>query len=79
MLEVSHIHASYGEIKALWDVDLLVPEGGIVSVLGPNGAGNPVVTVGVGVVVTLIVGVGVALPIYDVPLHDNCVLDSVTI
>ena len=40
LLEVSNIHASYGEIKALWDIKFQVPEGEIVSILGPNGAGK---------------------------------------
>jgi branched-chain amino acid transport system ATP-binding protein len=40
MLKVNEIYASYGPIVALRGVSLHVPEGGIVSVLGANGAGK---------------------------------------
>jgi branched-chain amino acid transport system ATP-binding protein len=40
MLKVNDIHASYGPIVALRGVSLEVPEGGIVSILGANGAGK---------------------------------------
>jgi branched-chain amino acid transport system ATP-binding protein len=40
MLEVTGISASYGQIQALSDVSLTVPEGRIVSLLGANGAGK---------------------------------------
>jgi branched-chain amino acid transport system ATP-binding protein len=40
MLKVNEIHASYGPVVALRGVSLHVPEGGIVSVLGANGAGK---------------------------------------
>jgi len=40
MLQVKEIHASYGPILALRDVSLEVPEHGIISMLGANGAGK---------------------------------------
>jgi branched-chain amino acid transport system ATP-binding protein len=40
MLKVNEIYASYGPIVALRGVSLHVPEGGIVSILGANGAGK---------------------------------------
>jgi branched-chain amino acid transport system ATP-binding protein len=40
MLKVNEIYASYGPVVALRGVSLHVPEGGIVSVLGANGAGK---------------------------------------
>src|SRR5215211_4356552 len=40
LLELEHVHASYGGVRALHDVSLAVDEGQIVSVLGPNGAGK---------------------------------------
>jgi branched-chain amino acid transport system ATP-binding protein len=40
MLKVNEIHASYGPVVALRGISLHVPEGGIVSILGANGAGK---------------------------------------
>ncbi len=40
MLSVRDIHASYGPVLALQGVSLEVPEGGVVTVLGANGAGK---------------------------------------
>jgi len=40
MLEVRGLATAYGNIKALREVDLDVPEGGIVCILGANGAGK---------------------------------------
>jgi branched-chain amino acid transport system ATP-binding protein len=40
MLKVNDIHASYGPVVALRGVSLEVPEGGIVTILGANGAGK---------------------------------------
>jgi len=40
MLKVNEIHASYGPVVALRGVSVHVPEGGIVSILGANGAGK---------------------------------------
>jgi branched-chain amino acid transport system ATP-binding protein len=40
MLSVRDIHASYGPVLALRGVSLEVPKGGIVAVLGANGAGK---------------------------------------
>ena len=40
MLKLTDIHASYGPIVALRGISLEVPEGGIVAVLGANGAGK---------------------------------------
>lgn len=40
MLEVESIEAYYGKIQALKGISLSVPEGGIVAILGANGAGK---------------------------------------
>lgn len=40
MLEVSDLHASYGDIEVLHGVDLCVEEGEIVALIGSNGAGK---------------------------------------
>jgi len=40
VLSVRDIHASYGPVLALQGVSLEVPEGGVVTVLGANGAGK---------------------------------------
>ena len=40
LLEVRGLSASYGAIQALSKVSLAVPEGGIVALLGSNGAGK---------------------------------------
>jgi branched-chain amino acid transport system ATP-binding protein len=37
---VENVHVSYGDIQVLWGVSLDVPEGGIVALLGSNGAGK---------------------------------------
>jgi branched-chain amino acid transport system ATP-binding protein len=40
LLKVQDVHASYGPVLALHGVSLEVPDGGIVTVLGANGAGK---------------------------------------
>lgn len=40
LLELSHVSAGYGRIEALSGISLRVPEGGIVALLGANGAGK---------------------------------------
>ena len=40
MLQVENLHVSYGAIKALHGVSLKVPQGGIVTLIGANGAGK---------------------------------------
>jgi branched-chain amino acid transport system ATP-binding protein len=40
MLKLSDVHGSYGPVVALRGVALEVPEGGIVTILGANGAGK---------------------------------------
>ena len=40
MLELKTIASYYGKIQALKGIDLAVPEGGIVAILGANGAGK---------------------------------------
>lgn len=39
-LSVSHLTLSYGGVKALADVSLVVPHGEIVGLIGPNGSGK---------------------------------------
>ena len=40
MLKIEKLNFSYGDLKVLWDVDLEVREGEIVTVVGANGAGK---------------------------------------
>lgn len=40
MLEVGKLVAGYGRAQALWEIDLTVADGEIVTLLGPNGAGK---------------------------------------
>ena len=40
MLKIKGLHVSYGGIKALRGIDLEVPEGKIVTLIGANGAGK---------------------------------------
>ena len=40
MLEISDLHVSYGAIKAVQGINLNVPDGQIVALIGTNGAGK---------------------------------------
>ena len=40
LLEVEDLHVSYGRIRALHGVSLVVPEGAVVALIGANGAGK---------------------------------------
>lgn len=40
ILEIEHLHLSFGGVKVLYDIDLDVPQGVIFSIIGPNGAGK---------------------------------------
>ncbi len=40
MLRIDKLNFSYGDLKVLWDIDLEVNEGEIVTVVGANGAGK---------------------------------------
>ena len=40
MLKVKNLNLSYGEIQALWDINVEIQQGQIVTILGPNGAGK---------------------------------------
>ncbi|MGH3362045.1 MAG: ABC transporter ATP-binding protein [Nocardioides sp.] len=40
MLDVIDLHAAYGRIEVLRGVDLTVPQGAVVALLGPNGGGK---------------------------------------
>ena len=40
MLEIRQLNFAYGDLQVLWDIDLDVQRGEIVSVVGPNGAGK---------------------------------------
>jgi branched-chain amino acid transport system ATP-binding protein len=43
MLQIRKLNFSYGDLKVLWDVDLEVKQGEIVTVVGANGAGKSTV------------------------------------
>jgi ABC-type Fe3+/spermidine/putrescine transport system ATPase subunit len=40
LLELRDVRASYGKIEVLHGVDLVVPQGSVVALLGPNGGGK---------------------------------------
>ena len=40
MLEIKNLHVSYGGIKALRGINIEVPDGKIVTLIGANGAGK---------------------------------------
>jgi branched-chain amino acid transport system ATP-binding protein len=40
LLRVSGVTAGYGDVQVLWGIDLVVPKGEIVSIVGPNGTGK---------------------------------------
>ena len=40
MLKIKDLHVSYGGIRALRGVDIAVPDGKIVTLIGANGAGK---------------------------------------
>lgn len=40
LLELRGVHAAYGSIEVLHGVDLAVPQGSVVALLGPNGGGK---------------------------------------
>ncbi len=40
MIEVSHLHKSFGSVVAVDDVSFTAPDGAITGLLGPNGAGK---------------------------------------
>jgi branched-chain amino acid transport system ATP-binding protein len=43
VLEVQHVDASYGPYRALFDLSFVVPEGGVIALIGSNGAGKSTV------------------------------------
>jgi branched-chain amino acid transport system ATP-binding protein len=43
ILEVAHVSASYGPYRALFDVSFTIPAGGVVALIGSNGAGKSTV------------------------------------
>ena len=40
LLQIEHLHLSFGGVKVLSDINLTVPRGVIFSIIGPNGAGK---------------------------------------
>ena len=40
ILHIERLSAGYGDVQVLWDIDLDVPKGKIVSIVGPNGTGK---------------------------------------
>ncbi|MGA2466826.1 MAG: ABC transporter ATP-binding protein [Thermodesulfobacteriota bacterium] len=43
MLEINRIDVYYGDLQAIWDVSLSIPEGEMVTLIGANGAGKSTV------------------------------------
>ncbi len=56
MLEVRGLDAFHGHAQALWEVDLDVGDGEIVSVIGPNGAGKSTLVMAIAGVLRTICG-----------------------
>jgi branched-chain amino acid transport system ATP-binding protein len=54
LLEVDHLTAGYGRIEVLHDVQLAVPAGAVVALLGPNGSGKT----------TMLRAIGGTLPVW---------------
>jgi branched-chain amino acid transport system ATP-binding protein len=63
MLEVRNVRAAYGPVVALHDISITVPEGGIVTLLGANGAGKST---------TLRTVTGLLRPISGSILYNGC-------
>ncbi|QND71436.1 ABC transporter ATP-binding protein [Tardiphaga robiniae] len=40
LLEVRHLAVGYGDVQVVWNVDLAVPQGDVVALIGSNGAGK---------------------------------------
>lgn len=40
ILQIQGVTAGYGDVQVLWGIDLTVPKGKIVSIVGPNGTGK---------------------------------------
>ena len=40
IMEVEHVDAAYGPYRALFDVSFTIPAGGVVALIGSNGAGK---------------------------------------
>ena len=40
MLTVNNLYKSFGGVKAISDIDMVIEEGAIVGIIGPNGAGK---------------------------------------
>lgn len=40
LLQVRHVNTGYGKLQVLWDVDIDIPEGTTVGLLGANGSGK---------------------------------------
>jgi branched-chain amino acid transport system ATP-binding protein len=40
LLEISNVHVHYHKVAALKGIDMQVPDGGIVTIIGANGAGK---------------------------------------
>lgn len=56
MLKLDKISFSYGDLKVLWDIDLQVSAGEIVSIVGSNGAGKSTILKNIAGLVTPISG-----------------------
>jgi branched-chain amino acid transport system ATP-binding protein len=56
LLEVRNLSAGYGDIRAVWDVSLIVAPGHVTALLGPNGAGKTTTVMAIGGMVSVFEG-----------------------
>ncbi|MBS7528145.1 ABC transporter ATP-binding protein [Fusibacter paucivorans] len=66
MLKIKNIHAAYGNIKAVKGIDIDVPSGKIVALLGSNGAGKTTTLKAISGLMPLEKG---AIELDEVPIH----------
>ncbi len=80
MLEVANLSVSYGGLRALTDVTLLVKEGQFVTVVGPNGAGKSTLFKTISGIVPPVAGriMFMGLDLFRFHRHDGRIWESPT-